>query len=309
MAILLLVIGAVVLWKSVPANIHWPDRRPIGVLFLASHAHSSATNPRGWFNDPDLDVTGTNGFEAFRKALFHYTDQCIENLKRTGAQGVIVRDLEGEQYPHKTTFIGDPRLVNLLAPEMSPVVDEFFARLRDAGLQVGVTIRPQQIAFGSNGVPHQTMVLDLKMVLLSKIDYARNHWGATIFYLDSNDGFWRPDELWQLREVAAERPDILLIPEHHYLPYRAFSAPYVALRTSKTATASDWTRTLFPSSFEVLDITDATDKINDIKAARLNGDVLLFPAWYGDKSCDLLERFAEQDKQTPIESTGSGQAQ
>ena len=95
------------LWLVPSTILHWPDRRPIGVLFLASHYHSSATNPRGWFNEPSLNFTGTNGVENFRKALMEYTDRSLEILKRTGAQGVIVWDLEGEQYPHKTTFIGD----------------------------------------------------------------------------------------------------------------------------------------------------------------------------------------------------------
>jgi len=156
-------------WLIRPVRLHWPDRRPIGVLFLASNFHSSATNPRGWFNDPGLDVTGTNGAQRFRQALLDYTDRSLAILKRTGAQGVIVWDLEGEQFPHKTSFIGDPRLLNRLAPEMAPVADEFFARLRNAGLRVGLTVRPQQLVF-DYGFPSKTQVLNVKQSLLDKID-------------------------------------------------------------------------------------------------------------------------------------------
>ena len=209
-------------WLLNPVKLHWPDRRPIGALFLASNYHSSATNPRGWFNDPKLNVTGTNGAEVFHQALREYTDHSIEVLKRIGAQGVIVWDLEGEQYPHKTSFIGDPRLLDQLAPEMAPVVDEFFQRLRNAGFRVGVTIRPQQLVFDERGLPRQTFRLNVKRLLLDKIDYARSRWQASLFYVDSNDGIWRPDELWQLRSVAGERPDILLMPEHTWLPYWSF---------------------------------------------------------------------------------------
>ncbi len=258
-ALILLAVAVVAwVWIVLPQTIHWPDRRPIGVLMLASHFHSSPTNPRGWFNDPALDFTGTNGIANFRKALLDYTDRSIAILKRTGAQGVIVWDLEGEEFPHKTSFIGDPRLLNRLAPEMAAVADEFFQRLRNEGFKVGLTVRPQQLVFDDNGQPRQARVFDTKRTLLEKIDYARARWGATIFYVDSNDGIWRPDEAWQLRRLAEQRPDILLIPEHHYLAYSAFSAPYIALRKENPGKTTKLTRKLFPDSFRALDVSDAS---------------------------------------------------
>jgi hypothetical protein len=291
-AFVLVLVAAIRVWVAPPTSIHWADRRPIGVLILASNYHSSPTNPRGWFNDPSLDVTGTNGAEHFRKALLDYADRSIAILKRTGAQGAIVWDLEGEEYPHKTTYIGDPRLLGRLAPEMVPVVDEFFGRLRSAGLRVGLTVRPQQLIFDDHGQPRQTQVFDIKRILLEKIDYARARWGASMFYMDSNGGIRRPDEVWQLRRLAEQRPDILLIPEHHYPSYSAFSAPYVALRKGDTAETSGWTRKLFPRSFRVLDIGDASSDRAGIDAARLQGDVLLFRAWFWNPECQLLEDFA-----------------
>jgi hypothetical protein len=280
-------------WIVQPMSLHWPDRRPIGVLFLASNYHSSATNPRGWFNDPSLDVTGADGQQRFRKALLDYTDRSIAVLKRTGAQGAIVWDLEGEEFPHKTTYIGDPRLLSHLAPEMVPVVDEFFARLRNAGLRVGLTVRPQQLVF-DHGQPRQTQVFDIKRILLQKIDYARTRWGATLFYVDSNGGIRRPDEVWQLRRLANQRPDILLIPEHHYLPYSAFSAPYVSLRKGDSAATARWSRKLFPGSFQALDISDASSDLDKVTAAWYRGDVLLFRAWFWSPECQLLEGFAHE---------------
>jgi hypothetical protein len=291
---LIAVIVAVGMWMALPNGVHWPDRRPIGVLFLASNDHSSATNPRGWFNNPSLDVTGTNGLQNFRKALLNYTDQSIAVLKRAGAQGVIVWDLEGEEFPHKTTFIGDPRLLNRLAPEMAPVVDEFFRRLRNAGLRVGLTVRPQQLVFDNHGLPRQKEVLNIKRILLEKIDYARTRWGATIFYVDSNRGIWRPDEVWQLCNLAKQRPDILLIPEHHDLLYSAFSAPYVSLRKGGLTEAAEWERKLFPESFRALDISDASS--DEIAAAWHKGDVLLFRAWYWNSDCQLLENFEREQQ-------------
>jgi hypothetical protein len=276
------------IWLVWPGGARWPDRRPIGVLFLASTYHSSPTNPRGWFNDRSLDFVGPGGKERFRKALLDYADTSITNLLQLGAQGVIVWDLEGEQFPHKTSFIGDPRALDQLAPEMAPVADEFFKRFRDAGLKVGVTIRPQNLVF-DDGVPRQTTALDIEEVLLEKIEYARSHWGATIFYIDSNDGVWRPDEAWQFRRLAEECPDVLLIPEHHYLPYWAFSAPYVSLRKGNPDTTTSVARKLFPNCFQVLDIADASN--DQVAAAWRQGDILLFRAWYWNSDCQVLENF------------------
>jgi len=280
------------LWLIQPVSLRWPDRRPVGILFLASHYHSSATNPRGWFNDPGLDVTGPGGAQRFRQALLDYTDRSLAILKRTGAQGVIVWDLEGEQFPHKTSFIGEPRQLQRLAPEMAAAADEFFARLRGAGLKIGLTVRPQELVFSDDGVPHQSAVFNLHRVLLEKMDYARSRWGATIFYVDSNGGILRPDELWQLRRLAAQRPEYLLIPEHTWLPYRTGCAPYAAMRQRKPSVMDRWAGKLFPGSFQALDISDAAGDWAEITVARSRGDLLLFRAWCWGPECALLEGLA-----------------
>jgi hypothetical protein len=279
-----------------PPGVHWADRRPIGVLFVASNYHTSPTNPRGWFNDRALDVTGTNGAENFRRALTEYTDRSLDILKRTGAQGVIVWDVEGEQFPHKTTFIGDPRLLNHLAPEMDAVTDEFFKRLRDAGLQVGVTIRPQQLSF-DEGEPRQKQVLNELKILRAKIDYARKRWGATLFYIDSNGGIRRPDEILQFRVLAQEYPNCLIMPEHHWLPYFGFSTPYETFRKNADATMPGWVRRIFPHAFRAVDVSDAGNDWAKVSVAQSQGDILLFRAWCESQEVTLLEKLKlEQTK-------------
>ncbi len=284
------------LWFWLTAGVYWQDRRPIGVLFLASNYHSSPTNPRGWFNDPKLDVVGVGGYERFHKALQEYTDRSLEIAKRTGAQGVIVWDLEGEQYPHKTTFIGSPRELKRLAPEMDAVADEFFARLRDAGLKVGITIRPQELVF-EYGTPQQKQVVNTEQILREKIDYAKRLWGATLFYIDSNGGVRRPDEILQLRSLAKERPDCLLIPEHTWMPYYAFSTPYISLRKGKLTPTPHWIKHIFPDSFRAIDISDGEQEWAAIANARSQGDILLFRAWCESSEVNLLANMAvEQEK-------------
>jgi hypothetical protein len=275
---------------AVPVR-EWPDRRPIGSLFLASNFHVSAKNPRGWFNQPELDVTGPGGPQRFCRALLAYAETSIAVLRSAGAQGAIAWDIEGEQYPHKTTYIGDPRLTGRLAPETEGCVDEFFGRFRRAGLRTGVTVRPQQIAFGADGVPRQTMAWDYAALLLDKIDYARRRWGATLFYLDSNGGVRWPFEAFHLRRVAAARPDVLLIPEYQHPLYYGFSAPYDDARRGDTGTR-DLIRMIYPGAFKVLNIADmAAARTEVIRDAYRRGDILLFPAWFCGPECMLLRDF------------------
>jgi hypothetical protein len=282
-------IGAV--WISRP-SLDWPDRRPIGALFLADHTHGSAKNPRGWFNDPAFDVHGPVGMARFRQAILAYAERSIAILQRSGAQGMIVWDLEGEEFAHKTTYIGDPRSLRSLAPEMADAADDFFKRFRDAGLRVGVTIRPQELLTDAAGDTRQVDIWNYDRLLLEKIDYARDHWGATLFYIDSNGGPLWPAEVVRLRRVARRRPDILLIPEHHDTLYYAFSAPYGSIPKGAGPTTRA-IRILYPHAFQVLAVPDSDDEAG-IRAAAGNGDVLLFPAWFDNPVARLVGRLSRQ---------------
>ena len=280
--------GFVVFWATRPC-LNWADRRPIGALFLASTSHVSALNPRGWFNDPGLDIRGSGGALRFRKAMLAYADRSIAILKRTGSQGMIVWDLEGEEFPQKITYIGDPRLLPRLAPEVEPVADEFFDKFRRAGLAVGVTIRPQRLTFDNEGHPRQEDVEDYERLLIEKIDYARRRWGATLFYIDSNRGPLWPFEVFRLRTIAQQRPQILLIPEHHDFLYYGFSAPYGSMQNDDGPTSRliHW---LYPNAFQVLVV--AGREADDAATAYKGGDILLFQGWFETSNGRLVESLA-----------------
>jgi hypothetical protein len=288
------VVWAAAMIQAAVPHLNWPDRRPVGALFLASNAHVSAKNPRGWFNDPQLDVTGPGGEERFCRALLAYADRSVAVLRASGAQGAIVWDIEGQQYPHKTTYIGDPRLTGRLAPEMDGCADEFFARFREASIRTGVTIRPQQIEFSAGGVPRQTRVWNYGALLLDKIDYARRRWAATLFYVDSNGGVLWPFEAFHLRRIAAARPDILLIPEYQQPLYYGFSAPYDDIRRGQAGTP-DWIRFLYRGAFTVLNVADAGAGDREIvEKAMSRGDIVLFPAWFCGTDCSLIRKAQNQ---------------
>src|SRR5262249_49838236 len=154
-------------------------------------------------------------------------------------------------------YVGDPRMVEHFAPEMSGVVDDFFRGFRDAGFRVGLTVRPQKLVSLNSEAARQKNVWDYVSLLSSKMDYARRRWGATLFYIDSNGGPLWPAEAFQFYRLSKLQPGTLIIPEHQQPLYFGFSAPYDEIRQGDTRTAAA-IRALFPRCFKVLNIADAT---------------------------------------------------
>jgi hypothetical protein len=129
-----------------PFRLHWPDRRPIAMAQLAAETDWGKGNPRGWWGlrDNGANIDTPEGKAVFDKWLLGYAAQLITVADKAGAQGVIVWDLEGKQYPG-CVYYGDPRIMKYIAPEMEAQADAFFKKLRDAGLRVGMCIRPTQV--------------------------------------------------------------------------------------------------------------------------------------------------------------------
>ena len=267
--------------QSFPAQLRWPDRRPIGALFLSSSERTSRTNPRGWFNSPELNFVSSVAHSDFQSRLLSYAEQSISVLKRTGAQGMIVWDIEGQEYRHPISYLGNPLS---LPPEMEAIVDGFFRRFTDAGLRCGVTIRPQAAVRPVYGSAASQLVLaDAVDQLKEKIRYVRQRWGCTLFYVDSNgDPNWPIDALI-FREAAAANPDVLLIPEHKTMLYYGYTAPYCELRQGCTSTQEE-VRKIYPYAFTVINVADGDLRENwsSLVHAVQYGDVLLFRAWFED---------------------------
>lgn len=285
--------------EEYPPILNWTDRRGIGTIHLASNSsgHRSATNPRGFFNDPTVDVFTVEGLERFRATLLGSADSTIGILKEVGAQGAIVWDLEGQEYPHDISYIGDPRLVGELAPEMEyrGAVDEYFRRFRDAGLRVGVAIRAQHFTRNGDGSVAQVHVEDVRAELAAKIAYARDRWGVTLFYIDSNiDANFTVHDANMMKSLLEQFPDILLIPEHETAKYHGYAAPYDEVRSGDLGTAPE-VRTFAPDGFSVLytgggDLAGHFDAL--VRAVR-NGDVLLFESWYRNAELALVKQIYE----------------
>ena len=144
-----------------PQKLNWPDRRSVGELFLTNSTSQPRkeqdANPRNYTFAKDFNIHTEEGKQKFRDAALRYAVDAVARLKKQNAQGAIVWDLEGQQYPQPdTSYAGDPASLSRLAPEMDAVADEFFRTITNAGLRCGITIRPQRLDFAGT-VPRQRM--------------------------------------------------------------------------------------------------------------------------------------------------------
>ncbi len=263
---------------------NWSDRRPIGQLIIAATAAGYPTNPRGWFNDPNVDVTTPQGIAAFHTRLLAWAQSSVAILKSMNAQGMITWDIEGEQYPQPTTYLCDPTQWETFAPEMNGVIDQYFQTFTSAGFRVGVCVRPQQLVSPpGGGAPTQNTVADPTPILLSKIAYAYNRWGATMFYFDSNgDPNW-PISPSFFQAVAQQYPNVLLIPENQNDQYYSISAPYDQLSQGVPATPQS-VLDVYPSAFSVIYVPNGNfaQYQSQLQAGVNRGDIVMFRGWYAD---------------------------
>jgi len=284
-----------------PPKLIWQDRRPIAFLSLSTsepHFHSPS-NPRGWFNDPKgVDVITSGGRARFRERLLKYAEGSIRISKAMNAQGMIVWDIEGQEFPHAISYLGDPRS---LPPEMQTDADEFFKKFIDAGLRIGVTIRPQRLVpapysdAAYSGSVLQMQTPDPAATLIEKIAYAKKRWGCTLFYVDSNGDPNVPFDALLFKRVAEAHPDVLLIPEHKNTLYYAYTAPFQSFRQGIAATPSN-VRAVYPRAFSVIYSLEGPldERRKDLLAAVNSGDILMFFGWFDNPNNAKIRSIYEE---------------
>ena len=281
-----------------PSELKWDDHRPIGSAFLATSQKGYAKNPRGWLLDPDIDVTTPEGRAAFKTKMMAYADSVVLHCKMMNAQGVIVWDLEGQEMPHATSYLADPRMLSKVAPEMDAFADEFMKKFTDAGLRTGLTIRPTRVAPADQGRAGwmQQDVSDQVAEIDQKLTYAEKRWGCTLFYVDSNVDFVKDAKGKVLfdpampatgfQKLAREHKNCLLMPEHKTARYWAYTAPYSEFRLGIAGTPQS-VREAYPNAFSLLRVVDGPslsdpDSIAKLTTSIKNGDILLFRPWWDD---------------------------
>lgn len=304
--------------KAVPFALNWPDRRPIGAIFMARDNTKWKTNPRGWFNDEKVDVVSEEGRKAFRERLLKFADGCVAEVRKTGGQGVIVWDIEGDQMPHAITYLGDPRVLPQEAPEMDAVADEFFKTFRDADLKTGICIRPSRvIPDGHGGWKHQ-QVDDPVGDMADKIAYAKRRWGCTIFYMDTNvlwplhraeddpsRGMWQGDARLlttaEIRALCRRHPDVLIFPEFGHIGYRSVCGVYGEFSGENDSDkengprTSDEIRLVYPQACTVVNCKgDYLSYYRGLLKGALRGDIHLFRGWFADTTNAQMRHLYEE---------------
>ena len=278
--------------KAWPFALEWPDRRPMGKVFLASSGNGPDrpdTNPNRWFmNDAATDVSTDAGKEAFREKLLKYADTVIAALREMGAQGAITWDPEGQRTGH--TYYGDPRIISDIAPEMEhrgtharATIDEYFRRFEEAGLRHGVCVRPQRVRKdGKFWVQDELKDPAERMnELEAKIGHAWKRWKSTLVYIDSDYDVTAR----QYRDLHAKFPEVLLIPEWEQPLHFSCTAPLQSVSHFGIGQARTpgGVRDLYPNAFCVtfVDGISRDPKVQNAVAAGVEGgDVMMINGWY-----------------------------
>ena len=282
-----------------PFQVEWPSRAPIGALFLATSQDHPERNPRGWFmNAQDIDVTTKIGLTAWRHRLLKFADDSVKVLKDIRAQGMITWDPEGEEYAN-SVYYGAPQLTDALAPETDfvsrgtlKVIDEYFAKFKNAGLRTGVAIRPQEIVFRDRA-PVQQFVDDPLSQLRMKVRYARMRWGCTLFYIDSTvDANQKALSADVMQALHAENPGVLFIPENKIFRDYLYTAPFLSFAQGLTNTPASITE-VYKDAFSVIQMGSAEAKNSAQRQALTRavrgGDILLVNAWYPGAHTELVK--------------------
>jgi hypothetical protein len=288
--------------RAYPRELEWEDRRPIGRLFISTSPRKDFPppgNPRGWFNARNVDIRTEEGLKAFQERALKWADNAVNVLKSMHAQGMIIWDVEGQEYPHATSYLGDPRS---LPPEFEPIADEWFSKFSDVGLRTGLTIRPQRpvrTAYGDKvfqlGFSGRR---DRVKNLSAKISYAKKRWGCTIFYMDSNvhwagdpvkipgaEGYSAAVDARMLAEVTRQHPDVLILPEWEAIRTYAYGAPYTQLNYNKLTLPPQPVRRTYPDAFFVNQVSSqwTEEQKEALVASVRQGNILLFDGWYSSK--------------------------
>ena len=305
--------------KAWPMQLHWPDRRMIGTIYLASPPTGDASRPGGYANNPrryfnngnasDFDLRTQAGLARFQRRILQEAAESVNNLRRLHAQGAITWDLEGEKYPQETSYVCSPDQIARVAPEMESTIgdraspyagmkldDAWFKIFRDAGYRVGVCVRPQHFRIEADGTATQVFLPNGEVTaeLIHKMKYAHDRWGATLFYLDSTvEKNGAPLDASILQTAAAAMPDSLLIPEEATIKDYAYTAPFRSFLFHGDLGTAESVYRVYPDAFSVNLVNDVDpEKLvsarQKLTLAVRGGDILMTHADYWQANNPLL---------------------
>lgn len=280
---------------SPPCPLNWPDRRFIGQIMFASappREEDVILGNRQWKLNGQMATS-----ENFVKELFRHVQGSINILKSMDAQGVLLHDLEGQEFFHPISYMGQPQMLHNLAPEMNAVADQVFALLRDEGFRTGVTIRADTITwYEDKKIWWHHVAKDPVSNLSAKIRYCKERWGCTLFYWDSNvyeDNSILPDDI--IKTLNQLHPDVLIMPEWEgdQLGYWKHGAPYKNLHQYRVDVVPR-IKEKVPEAFMVLNIGYAT---GDLNKSVQEGNILMGRVWHDSPELPAIKEAYSSKKQ------------
>ena len=286
----------------------WPDRRPMGTAFIAQANTGWSGNPRGYIIGlrDKQDMNTEVGLAAFGKALMEYPWQVHRRAEGQERPRSHCLGPGRAGKPHSISYVGDPRKLPQVAPEMDRFADAFMKKFSDAGFRTGLTIRPTDYYEQTPGKRDWTHreVKDPVALMSQKMEYAKKRWGTTVFYLDSDvfnqDWGKFPRDAgvpWTMPTSMIQRlqqahPDCLVIPEWSSADYYRWSAPYSSPNIGQlTTNARDqFARVKWPEAFGVVAVETGIMETNfaTFVDGVAGGDVLLFRCWFHDPTASMV---------------------
>ena len=114
-----------------------------------------------------------------------------------------------------------------------------------------------------------------------------------LFYIDSNGDPNFPISSSFFKTVAAQYPNVLLIPEHQTTSYFGFGSWYGENRGGVTGTPQA-VLDVYPGAFSVIYLPDGPFQQDQalLQASANRGDIMMFRAWYTDpQNSDILNLY------------------
>jgi hypothetical protein len=163
------------------------------------------------------------------------------------------------------------------------LADAYFSIIKNAGLRVGVCVRPQHFNLNPDGSANQAYLPPQAIAaeLIRKSKYAHDRWGATIFYVDSTvdqNGGVLPAAIFQ--QVEAALPDSLFIPEETTPLHYAYTAPFKSFIDLSAVGTDPSTLFFYPHAFSAILVNDAdagrlAAAVPQLTAQVRQGDILM----------------------------------
>lgn len=267
-------------------TLQWKDRRPIGMIMLASNEGAFVGGNRRW------KLVGNSGFS--KQALMKHADESIKNLKAVNAQGMITWDIEGQEYPHPYSYLGDPRRI---PREIDTLADLYFKKFKDSGFKTGICVRPDSLNY-TDGWARHYVPYNIYKLMVEKIDYAYKRWGCTLFYVDSNigggqmagtdntTGYGSKISADVFKSLMKRFPDCLIVPEHWNEDYLTVTAPLNKHNGTH----------ILKSGFQILDLSDTKWNDTQIQESVKQGNIMMGRVWYNSPELTVIKKAYELKK-------------